>query len=157
MKGGSVYSYHKETEDAALEAGKITLDAICPLCFRPVDHKMIPVKADRYGREIRSYMGFCRSCQVGCEVVQFRRDDRWVIHRYQLYKYVGQNIHCVGTGQWTTLNELPDPAPIVVGPGGDFDQRITPQVGELLGITDMAAFHEVGPQQSFLHGALLDG
>jgi hypothetical protein len=130
-----------------LEAGKIepapgepqvTIDAVCPKCFRPLPGpRMFPEPPgggpDRYGRELRKYLGFCPACNLGCEVIQFHRDGRWVIHRYQHYQIAGSAMHCVADGKWVTINELPEPAPVVVGPGGEFDKQIYP-----LGITPQA-------------------
>ena len=113
--------------------GTTQVDAICPKCFKPLANPKVMLEPDRYGRELRKYLGFCPACSIGCETIQFKRGRRWVIHRYQVYAYIGTNIHCQAMGGWTTLNDLPEPAPIVVGPGGDFDNQITPQVGELLG------------------------
>jgi len=119
----------KQKTEAAEEVGKIG-DAVCPLCFQALPNPAILPLADRYGRELRKYLGFCPNCKLGCETIQFRRDGRWVIHRYQIYAYIGTYVQ--KTGNWITLNGLPEPAPIVTGPGGDFDRRITPKCGELL-------------------------
>jgi len=125
----------KAGEIAALEAGKVqkeqggtAADAMCPKCFRPVAAKIFD-EPDRYGRKIRKYLGFCEKCNAGCEVIQFLREGRWLIHRYQLYPYAGAM--CYGTGVWFQLNEMPEPAPIVIGPGGEFDKQVWPLLSKL--------------------------
>lgn len=98
-------------------------DCICPVCYKPLANAQIIPQPDRY-RELRRYLGFCGTCHVGSEVIQFKRDGRWVIHKYQVYSYIGQLTHCQASGKWVTLNELPEPAPVVTGPGGEYDQQI---------------------------------
>jgi len=117
----------RETSD---DGRRTTADCICPKCFRPLPGTRIFPQEDRYGRQIRQYLGFCLDCNLGCEVVQFHRENRWLIHKYQYYKPIGT--HCRGTGEWVTINELPEPAPVVTGPGGEFDKQITPQTIGLL-------------------------
>jgi len=81
-------------------------------------------KPDRYGRIIRRYFAWCFECNRGFEVIQFAKNGRWLIHKYQPYTIVGHTYHSKATGEWTILNELPEPAPVVVGPGGDYDKQI---------------------------------
>ena len=104
---------------------KIVPDCVCPICFKPTAYPRVEAVADRYVREIRQCLGFCTVCNLGSEVIQFKRDGRWVIHKYQVYAYIGQVTHCQATDRWVTLNELPEPAEIVLGPGGEYDKQIT--------------------------------
>lgn len=107
----------------AVQAGA-GADIVCPKCFKPMVATQIIPQPDRYGRKIRRYLGFCTGYNLGSEVWQFERDGRWVIHKYQVYAYVGQLTHCQASGKWVTLNDLPEPAPVVTGPGGDYDKQI---------------------------------
>lgn len=124
---GSVSARTTDKQALSVSAGaepQVTVDCVCPKCFRPLPGPRMFNEPDRYGRQIRKYLGFCPACNLGCEVIQFRREERWVIHRYQLYPYAGAIWQ--GTGKWVTLNEMPEPAPIVVGPGGEFDKQVYP-------------------------------
>ena len=103
---------------------EIISDCVCPICFKPMTGPRIIAQADRYGREIRQCLGFCTVCNLGSETIQFKRDGRWVIHQYQVYAYIGQLTHCQASGRWVTLNALPEPAEVVVGPGGEYDKEI---------------------------------
>jgi len=123
--------YNQETDKGALSVSagvepQVTIDAVCPKCFRPLPGPRMFDEPDRCGRELRKYLGFCPACNLGCEVIQFKRDGRWVIHRYQYYPVVDTAMHCVGLGKWVMLNEMPEPAPIVLGPGGEYDKQIYP-------------------------------
>ena len=109
---------------ASQKVAEVVADCICPICFKPMAYPRIEAVADRYGREIRQCLGFCTMCHLGSEAIQFKRDGRWVIHKYQVYAYVGEVTHCQAAGKWVMLNQLPEPAPIVTGPGGEFDQQI---------------------------------
>ncbi|MFA5760770.1 MAG: hypothetical protein WC877_03330 [Dehalococcoidales bacterium] len=89
-------------------------DAVCPHCFKLLsDPAVIDEDIDSYKRRLRMYLGHCPECSAGFEVIQFQRDQRWVLHRYRDYLQHK-------AGQWITLNELPLPAPVVTGPGGDY-------------------------------------
>ena len=112
-------------DQAKAKVAEYISDCVCPICFKPMTGPRIIGQADRYGREIRQCLGFCTVCKLGSETIQFKRDERWVIHKYQVYAYVGQLTHCHATGRWVTLNDLPEPAPIVTGPGGEYDKQIT--------------------------------
>ncbi len=98
-------------------------DVVCPECFRPCEWpKVQPSVTDRYGRTTRIYYAWCFRCCEGFIVDQFERDDRWAIRAYRKYRL--QNKVPVLTGDWVVLNDLPEPAPVVLGPGGDFDRHI---------------------------------
>jgi len=114
-------------------------DVVCPVCAKPLPYPRIcSHKKDRYGREIRTYFGWCFFCansncdDAGCEVIQFKRDNKWFIHKYQQYAIDRQHDTCRPAGKWITLNELPEPAPVVTGPGGDYDKSIEPAVVSII-------------------------
>ena len=112
-------------------------DVVCPNCFHELPFpEIVSQGTDRYGRELRTYFAWCFNCDIGCEVIQFAKDTptgkRWAIHKYQHYKLVGQANCCIPTGQWKILNELPEPAPAVTGPGGDYDKHFEPETIELV-------------------------
>lgn len=105
----------------------VVKDAVCAKCFRHIQYPQIVSKGtDRYGRTIRTYFGWCFGCHIGCEVIQFERDGRWVIHKYQNYA-VKDGSHSQLSNKWTVLNELPESAAVVLGPGGDYDKQINPE------------------------------
>jgi len=114
-------------------------DCICPKCFRLLPSPaVLPSKLDRYGNETREYFGFCFECNIGYQVVQFKQTDmngnvRWALHKYKCYAVVGAQYVTKPMGKWVTFFELPEPkAPVVVGPGGEYDKQITPNISELL-------------------------
>lgn len=104
-------------------------DVVCPECFESVkcaaqffDKPCV----DRYGRETRRYFAWCDKCKLGSEVIQFKRDERWVIHKYQRYEPTGSFENCRATGNWQTFNDLPEVPLVMTGPGGEFQNGITP-------------------------------
>lgn len=98
-------------------------DVVCPKCFKPlVAPTLVNKGTDNYGRQLRTYFGWCFECDLGAEVIQFFRDQRWLIHKYQHYDLIAEYKQCKPSGRWVTLNELPEPAPVITGPGGDFVQ-----------------------------------
>lgn len=108
-------------------------DVICPKCFKPLQHPVVTGQGtDRYKREMRTYYGWCFECEQGCLVIQFKREGRWVIHKYRRATLLDGSGQCHLKNNWQVLNELPEPAPVVVGPGGDFDKQITPEVTTIL-------------------------
>lgn len=110
----------EEVESA--KAGHVK-DVVCPVCFKSLPWPTVmPGGIDRYRREIRTYFAWCFECDRGFCTVQFKRDDRWAIHKYQTYRQYQAEVELIG--DWIVLNELPDPASIVLGPGGDFDRHI---------------------------------
>jgi hypothetical protein len=40
-------------------------------------------------------------------------------------------MQCRPSGKWVQLNEIPEPAPIITRPGGEYDQEYTPETSEL--------------------------
>lgn len=95
---------------------------VCPHCFEPItSYTMYGVLEDRYGRITRNYFGWCDKCQTGYEVCQFDRDNKWHIHKFRYYASIqatGRNL----PQQWRLVEQLPDAAAVVTGPGGDFDR-----------------------------------
>jgi len=103
-----------ETKKAAIEK-----EFVCPECFISIwGTGVITEIPDPYGRVMRRYFGYCEKCGFGWEVVQFKRDGRWLINKYHAVS------RCDGlpfaSGCWEILNILPEPAAVVTGPGGDY-------------------------------------
>ena len=142
----------------------ITIEAVvCPQCFKPIQAQVLPAQTNRYQTEFRTYLGYCFKCNCGWEVVQFKKTQGdppvalWLIHKYQKYpvRMMGTDgcsaTHPMGmdtivekchpSGKWTMLNEMPEPAPVLTGPGGEYDKEwppgikgeVTPETSELLG------------------------
>lgn len=85
----------------------------------------LPVNNARYIPEIRRYFGWCFGCKRGFCVIQFKRDGRWVIHKYQAYIQArGNKIEYMPLGTWQILNELPEVPVVLLGPGGDYDREL---------------------------------
>lgn len=96
-------------------------DAVCPHCFKLLTSPFLADQGkDSYDRELRTYYGWCFDCKLGAMVIQFLRDGRWVIHKYQDYELFDTLNFCRPSGGWVKINEIPEPAPVVTGPGGDF-------------------------------------
>jgi len=108
---------------------KTTADIICPKCYKllPQTNYTEFASTDRY-RTMRSYFGWCIQCQLGCEVVQFKQRDKWHIHKYRFYATVVSNDKPVPDKNWHIINELPESAPVVTGPGGNYNRQITPEI-----------------------------
>ncbi|MBW8017086.1 MAG: hypothetical protein FVQ82_12950 [Planctomycetes bacterium] len=107
--------------------GKVA-GAICPGCD---EHYMYPAvvekEPDRYGRQLREVYGWCLKCNVGYEAVQFKNEGKWLTCRCRKYTYTEtetEGSKPVPVGGWVQGYSLPDPAPVVVGPGGDFVKQI---------------------------------
>jgi len=140
-------------------------DAICLVCYRPLPTPIImPYDFNDFsdlGYKMRKYCGWCGSCNLGFEVIQFLRttddgrrtadngrqmtddgrqmtdDRRWAIWKYTIYAYkiiddVTEEGKSIRLGEEIILNELPEPAPVVTGPGGDYNQFIEVKQAELL-------------------------
>jgi len=124
---------------------KTVADAVCPNCFKLMENPtMMPERTDDFDRTLRSYLGWCMQCGLGFEVVQFLREDRsqktedrgqkkgrWIIHKCKVYAIIGED-KCKRLGEEIIFNELPEPAPIVIGPGEDFNQQIEIKQFELM-------------------------
>lgn len=99
----------------------LTLDGcVCSQCYKPLKAPVVTdAGTNRYGIRLRSYNGFCFHCRRGCIVVQFHQDDKWLIHsfmplRYESGKFAGIGPDCI------IVNPLPEPPPVLTGPGGDY-------------------------------------
>ena len=109
-------------------------DVVCPMCFKLLPYpSVVDEGVDRYHGRLRTYYGWCPVCERGACVIQFARDGRWVIHKYR------KAILLDGAGEvrlvddWVVLNELPEVAPVMLGPGGDYNRPFTPEVVGLFG------------------------
>jgi len=110
--------------------------AICPGCD---EHYMYPSVSnkgpDKYGRELREVSGWCLKCDIGYIVRQFLSEGKWLTYEYRKYIY-NQNggPKTAPVGPWMQGYSLPEPAPVIVGPGGDFVKQIDldPEVGKVL-------------------------
>jgi hypothetical protein len=104
---------------------KVEAGITCPKCHSQLPYAaVLDVQTDRYKRTIREYFGWCDKCDCGCDVVQFIDGNTWRVHKYRYYEPVEGMDAIIPPGEWQMIDELPEPAPIVIGPGGDFDQPI---------------------------------
>ncbi|MGD0077058.1 MAG: hypothetical protein ABSB91_00370 [Sedimentisphaerales bacterium] len=120
-------------------ATKITSDIRCPICFGGLPYpQVISHEIDKHGNKIRTYFGWCFECNCGYAVIQFAKGQHWIIHKYKEYTLSGHLIDvcgmkidkCQPQDEWTILTDLPRPAPIITGPGGDFIKEITPELSQ---------------------------
>ena len=111
-------------EYAKEETKQAAAGIVCPKCFKELmGYSVISNEIDRYGRELRTYLGWCVSCKLGSEVVQFR-DEKWHIHKYRYCAVVIETDKSLLSGKWQIVNELPEPPAVVIGPGGQYDKPI---------------------------------
>jgi len=110
----------------------VSTGIVCPQCFKPAPGALIfESQTDRYKRTTRRYFGWCTGCNFGFEIIQFSKDKTWHLHKYKPYRIViiGKYNHYVSPGQWRVICELPEPAPIVTGPGGEYDKSVELNAG----------------------------
>ncbi len=108
-------------------------DVVCPVCFHSLEHAALEAQySDRYGRKKRKYYGWCLECNRWCEVEQFERAGRWLIHTFREGGSDRERISTMGV-PWQQLNEMPEPPPVVVGPGGDYTQGSEPKPSRIFG------------------------
>ena len=108
-------------EKEKTQTPKFTADVICPKCYQRLPYPTVVGKGtDRYGRTLRTYFGWCFDCNIGSQAIQFKKEDKWFIHKFLLYRLEDQQ--CKPAGGWHIICELPEPEPepIMLGPGGDF-------------------------------------
>ncbi|MFA5553485.1 MAG: hypothetical protein WDA68_02875 [Phycisphaerae bacterium] len=99
-------------------------DAVCPHCFKQLTKPLLTDQGkDAWGRVMRTYYGWCFACNIGTMVIQFLRSSRWIIHKYQDYELLDTLNLCRPSGDWVGMNELPEPAPVITGPGGDYKKQ----------------------------------
>jgi len=111
--------YAKENQ----EQREAVRDVVCPKCFKDISESAVVLSGQkRYGRELRTYFGWCLDCQLGFEVIQFLQDEKWFIHKYRYY--AASLDRPIPSKQWQLINDLPDAPVVVIGPGGDYDKQI---------------------------------
>jgi len=101
------------------EVRPLVPEVVCPACGRLlIRPKVLPTRwLYRYKVLMRSYFGWCFDCDKGCEVMQFRDDNKWKIYKWRPYLLVNDKpVH----GRWAVKNQMPVAA-VIVGPGGDYD------------------------------------
>ena len=121
----------------AKEQGEIKVtekdNLLCPVCFKPLlGYSVFGVRTDEYGRVYRNYMGWCNHCSIGFEVVQFLDDDSWVLYSYRYYAAVLPDNKPKPSPKWALIKELPEPAPVVTGEGGEYNLPYEPKTVELV-------------------------
>jgi len=102
---------------------------VCPECnsliqlplITGVDHCLHECPERYIQTAMRRYFGWCLDCKCGAEVIQFQDGDLWRINQYRMYRQAAGEKPTPITG-WIKLNELPQPAPVVTGPGGCYDK-----------------------------------
>ena len=124
-------------KNAAEKEQAVKSDIVCPACYKPVAGcTVIGGDEDDYGRQVRHYMGWCCNCNMGFEAVQFLAEHagnpRWILHRWQYYAMVQALNKNLPQAGWQIVNELPVPAPVVTGPGGEYNESFTPKTVDLI-------------------------
>ncbi|MDH4203795.1 MAG: hypothetical protein OEV87_13015 [Phycisphaerae bacterium] len=95
---------------------------VCPACYRPLKNKQVFGPGRHVsGMQLRHYYGHCYECATSCEVIQFERDGKWLMHRMRQFRIGG------AVGQFVEVMPLPiKQSPILkTGPGGDYMNDIT--------------------------------
>jgi len=114
----------------ALNEGKVDgrkVDgAICPGCDEHCCYPNVRVIDDKYGRQLREVSGWCIGCDVGYIVRQFLNDDgKWLTYEYRKYIHnMNGGPKMSPVGPWVKGYSLPDPAPVVTEPGGDYVKQV---------------------------------
>ena len=116
---------------AAENKQAVKSDIVCPACYKPVQGcSIIDGGKDDYGRQTRHYMGWCCNCNMGFEAVQFMaqhaEEPRWLLHKWRYYAMVQALGKPLPQRGWQKVNELPETAPVVTGPGGEYNKSFTP-------------------------------
>ena len=107
--------------DYVREKKPIDKQIICPKCYNCLTgYSLFKGEKDDSGRHTRHYMGWCSSCDIGFEVVQFKKDDKWHLQKYRYYAAVLDIDKPVPAAGWVTLERVPEPPAVVTGPGGDY-------------------------------------
>jgi len=121
----------------AKEQGEIKVtekdNLLCPVCFKKLPGcTVFNARTDEYGRVLRNYMGWCIHCHIGCEVVQFQKDEVWVLHIYRPFAAALPESKAIPSPEWTLIKALPATAPVVTGPGGEYNLPYEPKTVELV-------------------------
>lgn len=113
--------------EAKTHKPKFIQGMVCPVCYEHFQYPSVMNSVtDDYGRKIRTFYGWCFKCKRGFEVIQFERDEKWFIYKYR------RSIERAGSekiqlcNKWLKVSELPEPAPIVTGPGGEYNRQYIP-------------------------------
>jgi hypothetical protein len=100
------------------KAGQKAAGVECPGCQGYVQaYSARETGIDRYGLNLRSLLGWCCTCDCGFESVSFWADGEWVIHKYRMRRMSG-------FGRWKVVADLPEPAPVLIGPGHEYDDNL---------------------------------
>ena len=100
---------------------EIKNDVVCPKCYKPLaGATLVDSCKDDYGRVLRNYYSWCLKCNQGFEVIQFLKCERWHIHKYRYYTAILKGDGLAPPANWQKVLDLPDPDPVVLGPGGDY-------------------------------------
>jgi hypothetical protein len=76
--------------------GNLRTDLVCPVCFHQIENPVIMADgADEVGRRLRTYFGYCHKCGAGHVTIQFKRGDRWVIHKFRRASELPRPAACV--------------------------------------------------------------
>lgn len=112
---------------------KTVAGIICPMCHKPLaGYAILDNRTDRYGRQLRHYMGWCQHCRIGFEVIQFKAGDKWHVHKHRYYAAISTVGKALPLSSWQVVSELPQPPVVIIGQGGDFDMQFTPEFSGLL-------------------------
>ena len=116
----------QEVNMVAPNTEQMVKDAVCPVCFKPLVNPMVNEYPNgaKCKRPLRTYFAWCFNCNKGFEVIQFERERRWVIHKYQEYTVDDKEGKCRHIDDWTVLNEMPEAPLVMTGPGGDYVKEI---------------------------------
>jgi hypothetical protein len=99
---------------------KTDKDMICPLCGVQVETAWLRELAQDGGHAVREYIGDCGACGHGFDVIQFRRDGRWAVHKFRPAE-PGQRAF---DREWHVVTPLPGSPLVMLGPGGDYVKTI---------------------------------
>lgn len=87
-------------------------DAVCPDCIRCQPETRISQHPSIDGVQHRTYYGWCESCNMGYEVIQFKPPAPFDKGRWLLYKY-RRTVYTAGLpifDSWVQVNRIEQPA-----------------------------------------------